>query len=190
MLGKVKNYLSNTKNIVNLVLISLFALLIYNYIFWKPTIWVICFDFLIPLIYFLALKFYKKSNLKVLNIIFSIWATIFCLKDFGFIKFSLEYGYYHLFIQALLPKVLFAFFTIITLWCPLVKFFKNNKTKKVISVFTIIVTAYYILYILSGLMNFNFIDFLFDTISSVYKISMVIYLKQYAMYKIGDVKNE
>ncbi len=190
MLIEIKNYLSNTKNIVNVILLSMLGLIIYNYAFWQPTLQGMLFDFLIPLIYFLALKFYKKTNLKVLNIIFSIWATIFCIKDIGIIRFNLEYGYYSLFIQELLPRVTLAIFTIFTLWLPLIKCFKNNKLKIIIIIFYIVIIVYYIYYILNGLINFNFIDFLFYFISGVYKIGMVIYLKQYAMYRIGDVKNE
>lgn len=185
MITKIKNFLSNTKNIITIILIAILILIGFH-IVWEDSFFRILKIFIIPFIYFLLLRFFPKTNIKMLNIIFSLWFVYYYItKDLFSITMMIKINFIYTLIHLLLINIIAICFVLFALWAHTIKKLKTNKTTKIVNIVSIILIVGVIYLTFNSMARFTFETITYNVVYLIYKIFVILYLKQYSNYKIG-----
>lgn len=197
MLLKIKNYFSDVKHIINLIIIILAFNTMINILSGAGGI----FQTIIPLLYFCIIRFSKKVNLSIWNMVFFIWSILYMIVHFITptsltIINSIILFLYLLFINfgnklnILNMKNLSIVFiiTIVVLMfgCFIdIRFFLTSKS--VLTGLSYLLTKIGFSNTLNMVIAFNIISII---LVFLYQVLVIIYFKQFANYKIRSAKNE
>lgn len=197
MLLKIKNYFSDVKHIINLILMILAFNTMINILSGAGGI----FQTIIPLLYFCLIRFSKNINLSIWNMVFFIWSILYMIVHFitptsQTIINSIILFLYLLFINFgnklnILNKKNLSIVFIITIvvlmfgCCIDIRYFLTSKFG--LTGLSYLLTKIGFSNTLNMVIAFNIISII---LVFLYQVLVIIYFKQFANYKIRSAKNE